>query len=100
MKPLVFFPLRNLLLLVLLALIAFIVSFGVAYQQDEARVMDFGKLAWAHLSYAEELKDDMAVIDWSKNLEKMDTIRAFQVNCKFEECCPRWKPGLSSGRGD
>ncbi|HJT24776.1 MAG TPA: hypothetical protein VJ873_09380, partial [bacterium] len=38
-----------------------------------------GNLAWLHLSYAEELKDDMAVIDWSKNLEKLDSVRAFQV---------------------
>lgn len=84
MKPLTFFPLRNPFLLVLLSFIAFIASFCIAYQQDAARVTELGKLAWAHLSYAEELKDDMAVIDWSKNLEKMDTMRAFQatVNSK------------------
>lgn len=36
-------------------------------------------MAWAHLHYALELKDDMAVIDWSKNLEKMDSVLAFKA---------------------
>jgi hypothetical protein len=72
-------PPRGLLLLFLLSLVFSFLAFFTAYQQDVARVSSLGQLAWAHLSYAEELKDDMAVIDWSKNLENLEDIRAFQV---------------------
>ena len=79
MKSSTLFPRRILLPSFLLSTLAFLLGFGIAYQQDAAYVANFGKLAWLHLSYAEELKDDMAVIDWSKNLEKLDAVKAFQV---------------------
>lgn len=63
----------------LLAIPAFFLGFGLAYHQDEIQALNVGNLAWLHLSYAEELKDDMAIIDWSKNLEKLDGLRAFEV---------------------
>src|SRR5579871_5884746 len=61
------------------ALLAFLAGFGIAYQQDASHTADLGRLAWVHLAYAQELKDDMAVIDLSKNLEKLESVRAFQV---------------------
>ncbi len=73
------FPSRSLLLLFLLPLLAFPAAFFTAYQGELVRVTALGQLSWAHLSYAEELKDDMAVIDWSKNLERLPGMRAFQV---------------------
>lgn len=63
----------------LCSFLAFLSGFGLAYRQDEIQASNIGDLAWLHLSYAEELKDDMAVIDWSKNLEKLDSVQAFQV---------------------
>jgi hypothetical protein len=65
--------------LLLLSSLAFGLGFGIAYQQDKNRVAELGSLAWFHLLYAQEMKDDMAVIDGSKNLENLGGIRAFQV---------------------
>ncbi len=78
-SPFSFHRRRLLFFLFLLPILAFPVAFLTAYQGDAVRVMSLGQLAWAHLSYAEELKDDMAVIDWSKNLERLEDVRAFQV---------------------
>lgn len=72
-------PPRALFLLLVLSFACSFSAFFLGYHQDSARVSSLGQLAWAHLSYAEELKDDMGVIDWSKNLEKLDAVRAFQV---------------------
>ena len=77
MKP--SFIRRVLVSSLLLSIPAFLLGFGIAYRQDEIHVFNVGHLAWLHFSYAEELKDDMAVIDWAKNLENLDTVRAFQV---------------------
>ncbi len=69
----------NLLIPLTFSILAFVSGFGISYQQDIARVKEVGQLAWLHLEYAEELKDDMAIIDWSKNLQKLDGILAFQA---------------------
>ena len=79
MKSPPLFPRRILFPSFALALLAFVAGFGIAYQQDAAHVMELGRLAWLHLAYAQELKDDMATIDWSKNLEGLETVRAFQA---------------------
>jgi hypothetical protein len=65
--------------LLLFPLLAFALAFELAYQQDKIRVAETGQLAWFHFLYAEELKDDMAVIDWSKNTGNLSGLRAFQV---------------------
>jgi hypothetical protein len=80
MKSLLPFSFQNVLLLISSSLLASIMGFGIAYQQDSARFKDLGMIAWAHLTYAEEMKDDMAVIDWSKNLEKLDIVKAFKFS--------------------
>ena len=80
MKP-GFHPSRAALgLSLLFSILAFGLGFELSYRQDCAQVAEIGLLSWAHFSYAAELKDDMAVIDWSKNLEKLEAVRAFQVN--------------------
>ena len=63
----------------LLPFFTFIIGFFISYQQDRIHVSEVGHLAWLHWRYASDLKDDMAVIDWSKNLEGMEAILAFQV---------------------
>jgi hypothetical protein len=65
--------------LLLFSALAFALAFGLAYRQDKIRVAETGQLAWFHFLYAEELKDDMAVIDWSKNTGNLSGLRAFQV---------------------
>jgi hypothetical protein len=65
--------------LLLFSSLAFALAFGLAYQQDGTRVSQAGQLAWFHFLYAQELKDDMAVIDWSKTTGNLDGLRAFQV---------------------
>jgi hypothetical protein len=69
----------NSLICFVFSLLAFGVAFGISYQQDLIRVQEVGQLAWLHLVYAEELKDDMAIIDWSKNLQKINGVLAFQA---------------------
>ena len=69
----------NLLITLAFSILAFVAGFGISYQQDFSRAGEFGQLAWLHLIYAEELKDDMAVIDWSKNLQKFDSVLAFRA---------------------
>ena len=64
----------------LLPLSAFTFGFFISYQQDRIRVSEVAQMAWLHWSYASDLKDDMAVIDWSKNMEGMDNILAFQAS--------------------
>lgn len=70
---------RTLILSLFFSILAFCFGFGISYRQDRNEVIEIGQLAWDHLIYALELKDDMAVIDWSKNLEKLDHLLSFQV---------------------
>ncbi len=79
MNPFTFLNRGRFILLSLFPILAFALGFNLSYQQDIIRVGEIGQLAFAHLCYAQELKDDMAVIDWSKNIEKLDGLRAFQV---------------------
>lgn len=69
----------TLFLTLCLSVLAFSLVFSLSFQQDRAQVAEIGYLAWSHFFYAAELKDDMAVIDWSKNLEKLESVRAFLV---------------------
>jgi hypothetical protein len=84
MNPFTLFSRRQFITLVLFSTLSFALGFGLSYQQDGNQVGEMGQLALAHLSYAQELKDDMAVIDWSKNVEKLNGLRSFQfkVNSK------------------
>ena len=80
MSPIYFNRLGGPAFLFLFPLLALCLGFVLSYQQDQMRVSELGRIAWLHFLYAEELKDDMAVIDWSKNLEKLGNVRAFEAN--------------------
>lgn len=71
---------RAWLALVAFSLAAFGLVFGVAFRERSNRISEVAQLAQAHLIYALKQKDDMAIIDWSKDLEKMENVLAFQVN--------------------
>ncbi len=66
--------------LLLFSTLAFASGFGLAYRQDRIRAEEIGRLTWSHFSYAEELKDDMAVIDWSNDMKNLDGLRVFQAD--------------------
>jgi hypothetical protein len=71
---------KQVLTLVLsLTAICFGVGFILSYQDERARYDEMGHLAQDHLTYAVQLKDDMSVIDWAKDLEKVDGILVFQA---------------------
>ncbi len=72
------FNLPQLITLLLLSTLAFAFGYDFSYQQDQNRIVEMGQLAFFQFSYAEELKDDMAVIDFSKNIEKLDGLKCFQ----------------------
>jgi hypothetical protein len=82
-----FFNRRQFIPLLLFSTLGLASGFGVSYQQDESRINEMGQLALSYLSYPEDLKDDMAMIDWSKNMEKLNGLRYFQVkvNSKVTE---------------
>ncbi|HUO56846.1 MAG TPA: hypothetical protein VMV05_01600 [bacterium] len=71
------FPLR---LIGILSILSFTIGFGVSFQSDSSRAQELGQLAWNHLLYAIELKDDMAMIDWAKSLEKSENCLAFRAS--------------------
>jgi len=63
-------------------LLSFAVSsavFTVSYRQDHARALESTRMVWGHLLYAVRLRDDMAIIDWAKDLEQFESIRYFQA---------------------
>ncbi|HTA76133.1 MAG TPA: hypothetical protein VK791_03130 [bacterium] len=62
------------------ALIAGTLGFTLSYQDEQTRFSQMASIAESHLSYAAQLKDDMALIDWSKGLEKLPSILAFRAN--------------------
>jgi hypothetical protein len=68
----------------ILSFFAFGAGFTISYQQDQIHVLELGQIIESHLNYALEMKDDMAMIDWSKNLEKLNHILAYRafVNSK------------------
>jgi hypothetical protein len=57
----------------------FVLAFALAYRQNAEQMAQTAQLASAHLRYARELKDDMGLMDWSKSLEKLDSVLAFRV---------------------
>ena len=62
-----------------IALAAAAFGFIFSYQDEQTRFSEMGLLAQSHLNYALQLKDDMALIDWSKGLEKLPSVSAFQA---------------------
>ena len=93
MSPISFNRLGGPAFLFLIPLLALALGFVLSYQQDQLRVSELGRIAWLHFLYAEELKDDMAVIDWSKNLEKLENVRAFEAKVDSKTVAGR-KSGL------
>jgi hypothetical protein len=63
-----------------IALAASLAIFLVVYRRDSARASETASLARYHWLYAVEMNDDMAVIDWSKNLGNLDNVKAFQAS--------------------
>jgi len=59
--------------------LVFAFTYGFAVSERTERVKEVAQLAQAHLVYALKQKDDMGVIDWSKDLEKMENVLAFQA---------------------
>ena len=62
-----------------LLILIFTLGFFLSFARDQSRARDTGRLAWSHLIYVLDLKDDMAVVDWSKNLETLEIVAAFRV---------------------
>jgi hypothetical protein len=54
-------------------------GFCLSYQEDQTRFYEMNWVAESHLIYALQLKDDMALIDWSKDLEKLPSVLTFQA---------------------
>jgi hypothetical protein len=67
------------IVLLTVALAASILGFTLSYQDEQTRFSEMGSLAELHLIYALQLKDDMALIDWSKGLEKLRSVLTFQA---------------------
>jgi hypothetical protein len=63
-----------------IALAASLATFSISYRLDYAHASEAASLARHHWLYAVEMNDDMAVIDWSKNLENLDNVKAFQAS--------------------
>lgn len=63
----------------LVSLAAFALGFFLSIQDERTRFSELNALSQSHLTYALQLKDDMAVIDWSKDLEKLPSMVVFQV---------------------
>jgi hypothetical protein len=63
-----------------LSLTAGVLGFYSSYQDEQTRFSEISSVAASHLIYALQLKDDMALIDWSKRLEKLPSILTFQVD--------------------
>jgi len=79
MKP---FPrsLKSPLFLPLLfSVAAYGASLWFSLLRDRNQAAEVGQLAQAHLDYALQLKDDMAIIDWAKNFEKSTHVSAYRV---------------------
>ena len=63
----------------LLPVLSFGAGFGLAFQSGQGRALEACHMTAAYLAYTLELKDDMAVIDWSKDLQKSDNVLAFRA---------------------
>jgi len=66
------------IVLLTLSLAAGALGFYLSYQDEHTRFSEMSLVAESHLIYALQLKDDMALIDWSKGLEKLPSVLAFQ----------------------
>ncbi len=64
----------------ILASVCFGAGYVLSYREDVNRYGEMGRLAQDHLAYALQLKDDMSMIDWSKSLEKFESVRAFRAS--------------------
>lgn len=63
-----------------LSLSAGALGFYLSYQDEQTRFSEMSSVAESHLIYALQLKDDMALIDWSKSLEKLPSVLTFQAH--------------------
>jgi hypothetical protein len=68
------------IVLLILSLAAGTLGFVLSYQDEQTRFLEISAVAESHFIYALQLKDDMAVIDWSKNLEKLPSVLTFQAH--------------------
>src|ERR1700752_1919282 len=66
-------------LLLALSALAFVLGVGLSLYQDQERFAELGGLTQGHLTYALQLRDDMAVIDWAKALERSPSVIVFQT---------------------
>ncbi len=66
--------------LLTLSLAPGLLGFYLSYQDEQTRFSEMCSVAESHLIYALQLKDDMALIDWSKRLEKLPSVLAFQAH--------------------
>ncbi len=67
------------IIVITLALAAGALGFYLSYQEEQTRFSEISAVAESHLIYALQLKDDMALIDWSKDIEKLPSILTFQA---------------------
>jgi hypothetical protein len=85
MRP-AFRPVNNpLLFSIFFSTLAFGGAFWFSLQRDRDQAAELGQLAQSHLSYALQLRDDMAVIDWARSLEKSNHISAFQATVQSKQ---------------
>lgn len=68
------------LIILIPSILAFGVTFLVAYHQDQKYVFESSHLVLSHLVYAFQLKDDMAIVDWSHDMERSGSILAFKAS--------------------
>ncbi len=68
------------IIVLILSLAAGALAFALSYQDEQTHFSQMASIAESHLSYASQLKDDMALIDWSKGLEKLPSVLAFRAN--------------------
>jgi hypothetical protein len=68
------------IVLLVLSLAAGTLGFSLSYQDEQTRFLEMISVAQSHFTYALQLKDDMAMIDWSKDLEKLPSVLTFQAH--------------------
>jgi hypothetical protein len=68
------------IVLLVLSLAAGTLGFSLSYQDEQTRFLEMISVAQSHFTYALQLKDDMAMIDWSKGLEKLPSVLTFQAH--------------------
>ncbi len=70
-----------------IGLISFLSGFWLTYQKDRLAAGEEAQLALSHFVYALQMKDDLAVIDFSHQLEKLESVVAFQALLDSKPIC-------------